>query len=304
MTVLGLHPNTKDQAVIKYLDAHGEVNKTEKVIHHVFPGTPGSTLCAGKFNGNRSYVMKVKEPLGSFHIIDGEKVTVRYRGQEWSCARCHQFKRFCPGLAIARECTAERVLLSTHMTQHWERIGFKPDIDIDKEVDDLPDLEIQVGHSKKVLPVIPNKSLCSKYKSVIIKGFLPDTPIENVLKELPVNVLPEEYSSDNVLRNEKTGAVTLANLESDQCLAIMESMHAKKFLGRKIFITSVIPASPTKNQTSADGSTAQISSNNAGNLVIHDSNSCVSLPNISSPVADPKACLIEIILRLLSFLHL
>ena len=89
----------------------------------------------------------------------------------------------------------------------------------------------------------------------------------------------------------KTGLVTLSSLESDQCLAIMESMHAKKFLGRKIFITSVIPASPTKNQTSADGSTSQISSNSSGNLVIHDSNSGESLPTISSPVLDPKASL-------------
>ena len=54
VTVLGLHPNTKDQAVIRYLDAHGEVNKAEKVIHHVFPGTPGSTLCAGNLMGTEA----------------------------------------------------------------------------------------------------------------------------------------------------------------------------------------------------------------------------------------------------------
>ena len=115
VTVLGLHPNTKDQAVMKYLDAHGEVNKGEKVFHPVFPGAPGSSLCAGKFNGNRSYSMKVKQPIGSFHIIDGEKVTIRYPGQEWSCARCHQVKSLCPGNAIARNCWAERLFLSTHI---------------------------------------------------------------------------------------------------------------------------------------------------------------------------------------------
>ena len=72
VTVSGLHPNTKDQAVVKYLEAHGKVSKAEKVIHHVFPGTPGSTLCAGKLNGNRSFVMELKTQMGSFHIIDGE----------------------------------------------------------------------------------------------------------------------------------------------------------------------------------------------------------------------------------------
>ena len=39
--VTGLHPNTKDQAVVKYLSAHGTVSTTEKVIHHVFPGNQG-----------------------------------------------------------------------------------------------------------------------------------------------------------------------------------------------------------------------------------------------------------------------
>ena len=44
--ISGLHPNTKDQAVLRYLAAHGKIVTTEKVIHHVFPGEPGSTLCA------------------------------------------------------------------------------------------------------------------------------------------------------------------------------------------------------------------------------------------------------------------
>ena len=73
LKITGLHPNTKDQAVIKYLSAHGTVSTTERVIHHVFPGAAGSSLLAGKLNGNRSYVVDGKVPLGSFHIIDGGK---------------------------------------------------------------------------------------------------------------------------------------------------------------------------------------------------------------------------------------
>ena len=84
--ITGLHPNTKDQAVIKYLSAHATVSTTEKVTHHVFPGEPGSSLCAGKLNGNRSYVVEVKVAMGSYHIIDGEKVSLRYGGQEWTYA--------------------------------------------------------------------------------------------------------------------------------------------------------------------------------------------------------------------------
>ena len=32
VTVLGLHPNTTDQAVIRYLEAHGKVNRSDKII--------------------------------------------------------------------------------------------------------------------------------------------------------------------------------------------------------------------------------------------------------------------------------
>ena len=136
ITITGLHPNTKDQAVIKYLSAHGTVSTTDKVIHHVFPGEPGSSLCAGKMNGNRSYVVDLKVPIGSYHIIDGEKVSVRYAGQEWTCARCHQYKKDCPGAAVARDCTAVRVLLSAHMAEQWVKIGYKPETDALNEVDD------------------------------------------------------------------------------------------------------------------------------------------------------------------------
>ena len=83
--ISGLHPNTKDQAVVKYLAAHGKVSTTDRIIHHVYPGTPGSSLCAGKMNGNRSYMVEVTKQMGSYHIIDGENVSVKYRGQDKTC---------------------------------------------------------------------------------------------------------------------------------------------------------------------------------------------------------------------------
>ena len=87
-----MHPNTRDQAVLRYLSAHGKVSKQHKVIHHVFPGEAGSSLLAGKLNGNRSYMVELNKPMGSYHIIDGVKVSVRYRGQTRTCARCHKFE--------------------------------------------------------------------------------------------------------------------------------------------------------------------------------------------------------------------
>ena len=60
--ITGLHPNTKDQAVLRYLSAHGTISTNSRVIHHVFPGEKGSTLLAGKLNGNRIDMVQLTEP--------------------------------------------------------------------------------------------------------------------------------------------------------------------------------------------------------------------------------------------------
>ena len=116
--ISGLHPNTKDQAVLRYLAAHGKVSQKDRVIHHVFTGEPGSSLLADKLNGNRSYMVEITKPMGSYHIIDGEKVSVRYRGQTRTCARCHRTERECNGKGVTSDCQEDRVLLSTHMGKH------------------------------------------------------------------------------------------------------------------------------------------------------------------------------------------
>ena len=47
----GLHPDTRDEAVIQYLNAHGEVSKKDPVLYGVHPGAPGSSLRAGSTMG-------------------------------------------------------------------------------------------------------------------------------------------------------------------------------------------------------------------------------------------------------------
>ena len=283
VTVSGLHPNTKDQAVIRYLEAHGKISRTEKVIHHVFPGAQGSSLCAGKLNGNRSYVMDIKVPMGSYHILDGEKVTIRYPGQEWSCARCHQYKGSCPGSAVARECTAERVLLSAHMEAHWAKIGFRPETEAVNDVDDLCDLEIQVGQTKTDKSSALDSNLKDRYKSVIVKGFLPDYNLDEVLEVICENGLPKDFNKKSVIKNEKSGALTISNLVPEQCLELMEKMHGRKFLGRKVFVTSVVANSPVKPPAAVGTASA---TPQASNSIISKSS---SVPQITSPVLDPKA---------------
>ena len=248
--IIGLHPNTKDQAVLKYLRAHGKIVPHAKVIHHVFPGEPGSSLLAGKLNGNRSYLVELEKPLGSYHIIDGEKVSVRYSGQEWTCARCHQYKRDCPGAAVARECSADRVLLSNFMAEYWQKIGYVPDIENSNAVDDEADIEIQVGSKKTETNVLPENNendLTSKYDAVIIKGFRADVPKDTVLDILSQHGLPSDHSENFLNKNENNGFITVENLDPKACLDIVTGMHRKWFLKRQIFVTSVVRSSPTKH---------------------------------------------------------
>ena len=202
--IAGLHPNTKDQAVIRYLSAHGKVSDKHKVIHHVYPGEPGSSLLAGKLNGDRSYIMEVIKPMGSFHIIDGEKVSVRYRGQVKTCARCHKTERDCPGKAIARDCQQTRVLLSTHMRDHWQSIGFVPDPGEDSQ-DEEDDIEIQVGktnYSNSTGTIKEGPDLSHRYKSLLISGFKQDLGLDQIHEILLENGLPNSIEKSDISIND------------------------------------------------------------------------------------------------------
>ena len=97
-------------------------------------------------------------------------MSVRYSGQESTCARCHQYNKDCPGAAVANDCTADRVLLSTHMEEHWVKVGYRPDT---MELNEVDELEIQIG--RKEPETAPVDSLrpdhTAKYTSVMINGF-------------------------------------------------------------------------------------------------------------------------------------
>ena len=243
--VSGLHPNTKDQAVIRYLAAHGKVSPSDPAIHHVYPGRPGSSLLAGKLNGNRSYMVEITKHMGSFHIIDGEKVSIRYRGQIRTCARCHQQETQCPGKSVAKECTAPRVLLSSHMQEHWKIVSYVPDRDSEnlEDVEEESTVNIQIGPKTE-----ENKGpdLTPRYNSVIINGFLPGTDLGQVHDILLGHGLPPGCLVTDILRREKAGKLTISNLSSDTCVDLMDRLHGKVFLKRKIYVTAVVAASPQK----------------------------------------------------------
>ena len=87
ITVKGLHPNTRDQTVLDYFAKFGRI-VTTKVVHSVYSEGP----LKGLKNGDRSYKVELKPEvnIGSYHMLDEQKVTVRYSGQQQTCARCNK----------------------------------------------------------------------------------------------------------------------------------------------------------------------------------------------------------------------
>ena len=233
--IYGLHPNTKDQAVIRYLSAHGKVSQKHRVIHHVFPGVPGSSMLAGKLNGDRSYMVEVTKPLGSYHIIDGEKVSVKYRGQTRTCARCHQSEKQCSGKGVARDCQDDRVLLSSHMEKHWKDVGFIPETN-SQQVEEEDDLEVQVGKKNIEKDIIQGPNLTHRYSSILVSGFDVDQNLAVVHELLIGQGLPQSIKCEHLLQNKRSGKLTIENLSPTDCLSMMEKMHGKKFLGKKVYV--------------------------------------------------------------------
>ena len=85
VTAKGIHPNTKEGVVIDYLEKFGIVC-ADKVVYWIH----GEGPLQGLRNGDRIYKIEIKPGfnLGSYHVIDAQKVTIRYTGQLQTCARC------------------------------------------------------------------------------------------------------------------------------------------------------------------------------------------------------------------------
>ena len=122
----GIHPNTKDTTVLDYLAKFGKILST-KVIHGIYNSGP----LKGMKNGDRLYKVEIRpgENIGMYHVIDSQKVSLRYRGQQPTCGRCHQTAQKCIGKGIAKRCQAEggvRVDFSEYIFNLWQRIGYSP----------------------------------------------------------------------------------------------------------------------------------------------------------------------------------
>ena len=244
VTIRGLHPNTKDEFVMNYLSKFARPITT-KVVYGVFTEGP----LVGFKNGDRSYKLEVSPNvnIGTYHAIDGQKVTLRYLGQQQTCARCHETARHCRGGAIARRCEAtngQKIEFSDYIWKLWQDIGYVPGDDVEMAAiyDDFGDCS-----EPPSTEFTPTKSLSNpdRYNGVSIRQFPKDTDTGEIMELLVQSGLPETLKENVVVR--ANGLVSINDLDNKTCLDLIDKIHGNKFFGRKLFCNGVIPLTPQKN---------------------------------------------------------
>ena len=240
----GIHPNTMDNVVLDYLSKFGRV-VTTKVVYGVFSEGP----LKGMKNGDRAYKLEVKpgENIGSYHTIDCQKVSLRYAGQQQTCGRCHETPQKCRGRGLAKKCEAEggtRIEFTDYILGLWKRIGYTPaggDSARDISAEYAPESEQLGGHLTRVKVPTGDQE---KYAGVCIKQFQKDTDHGEIVEFLCKNGLPAEKKDGIIIK--ANGIVNIRNLDNDTCKAIIEAIHGKVNLGRKLFCNGIIPLTPEK----------------------------------------------------------
>ena len=156
-------------------------------------------------NGDRSYKIELTSNvnLGTYHVLDGQKVNVRYPGQLQTCARCYETARTCKGKGIARRCEAEqgpRLDFSDYILKLWREIGNSPenvqlsDLNHEEEEDNAGNLVLQEGG--KFTPTKVQNSDAEKFTGVIIKSFPKETEHCQIIDILLTSGLPGDKVND------------------------------------------------------------------------------------------------------------
>ena len=224
-------------------------------------GVFGDGPLKGLRNGDRSYKLELKPTLnlGTYHVIDGQKVTAKYPGQQQTCARCFGTPSTCPGKGMARRCELEngpRMDFTQYIYDLWNRIDYCPsNVDLDPVINE--DHAIQDGGM--FTPVKRPDDNKEKFTGVSIKTFPKDTDHGDIVQFLIQSGLPETHKDNiNIKQN---GAVMINNLAGSQCEALIAAIHTKTHFGRRLFCNGIIPRTPDKAEVPPTPSVDQVNAN-------------------------------------------
>ena len=247
VTARGVHPNTKDEAVVDYLGKFGKVT-TSMVVYGQYKEGP----LQGFRNGDRSYKVEINPGtnLGSYHAIDGHKVSMRYPGQQQTCARCHKTPQHCRGRGVARRCEAEgglKVEFTDYILDLWSKIGYSPTNTIVSDLD--PEVTKVTEHEGcSFTPVKTVQVDEEKFTGVSIRQIPKGTDHGDIMDLLGGCGLPEEKKNNVKINN--NGSVIITGLNSKESLLLIENIQGKKHFGKKIFCNGYLSLTPEKSESS------------------------------------------------------
>ena len=246
LTMKGIHPNTRDSVVMEYLSRFGKLSSS-KVVYGMYNDGP----LKGFKNGDRSYKMELKpgDNIGSFHVIETQKVTVRYNGQLQTCGRCHRTPKQCRGGGIAKRCQAEggiKVDFMDYILNLWREIGYSPkqaelsqDMNTDEEVEPV-EVETVEEFTPVKIPAVQSEYFSGVRISRFPKG-LDDGDIIAMICRCGL----EENKKDNIVIK-AGGNVTVKNISTEESNALIDAIHGKRFFERKMFCNGIVPLTPDK----------------------------------------------------------
>ena len=266
VTVTGLDFNTPDTFVFDYLKHFGEVvNKT--VVYSKFEIGPFK----GKCNGERKYEVdfsKSARNMGTFHIIDGSRVKIFFRGNKKTCGRCHKTADECAGKSLAKDCETkggERVNIGDHMKKLWAEIGFTPtnfELNEDEKSTDMENVskenQVKIADNfKTVKKTEPSARDIEHYNGIDIRNIPQSVEEKDILEFLFENGVPSDHDMENIQVHKsrdpdvkKNTWVFVDNLTTKQVLEFQNKVHfhvtEKKFFNAPIYIKPVRNMTPKK----------------------------------------------------------
>ena len=280
LTIKGLHPNTMEETVFKYLNCIGKVEK-KKVIMDTYKEGP----LAGIQNGTRKYTIEVRPDLavGTSHFIDGCKVNFSYPGQKKFCFRCLRIDRECVGRGLAKVCEENggfRVPFSDYITEFWKKIKYSPEENLlPTEIEAENGFEVQIGGNftpkQAVAKPGPTNNNKNNYGAVSVNWF-PKQADPGDIKQFLVELgLPCDHDNLNIKDN---GQVIIADLTPDLCEKLSESITGQKFKNRKMIYCQPIELATPEKVPNSSVNTSPTSSGSISVSAAHFNPSSISIP--------------------------
>ena len=280
VSIKNVHPNTRDDDAIRYLNLFGKVTSS-KVIYGVF----GEGPFRGLKNGIRHYKMNLRpdSKLGTYHVLNGQKVIIKYPGQMQTCGRCHQTSKTCKGKCIARKCQeagGDKVDFVQYILSLWRHIGYSPDQMPPSDINEAEEEEIVTQEGGNFTPPKVKDDVKNVFTGICIKRISQETDHCEVVELLKIEGLPEEYVKE--IDFKENGSVVVKNLPHNICQQLIKTIHRRTMFGKRVFCNGLVTLTPEKKDNEEPhSSSAQSTPPPSVQITMETSN--ISKPTETSP---------------------